>query len=184
MKKPSFLALTLLIGFSSSQINGSESPSGSYASGSYDGYISLAKAVGQLSGFVYLSKKYVELDEKKDMTRSCRYQHGFEKLRFLLFGGLLAASITENWGDNMKRVGLLAGLVGATHAFANNDKVVKSTRRLPFAGAFFTDPEDSNGFEQTSIGAITRYACTYMGLRTMLKLLTADTEYDASNLLV
>ena len=179
MKKPSLLALTLLVGFGSSQINGSESPNGSY-----DGYISLAKAIGQLSGFVYLSKKYVDLDNNKDMTRSCRYQHGFEKWWFLLGGGLLAASITENWVKNMKRVGVIAGLVGATHAFANNDKVVKSTRRLPFAGAFFTDPEDSNGFEQTSVGAIARYASTYMGLRTMLKWLTQGTDYDASDLLI
>ena len=179
MKKQSFLALTLLVGFGSSQLNGSEGSSSSYA-----GYMTLAKAIGQLSGFVYLSKKYVELDEKKDMTRSCRYQHGFEKWWFLLGGGLLAASITENWKDNIIRVGLLAGLVGATHAIANNEKVIKSVRRMPFTGGLFTDPEDSNGFEQTSIGAITRYACTYMSLHTMLKWLTANTDYDASNFLL
>ena len=55
---------------------------------------------------------------------------------------------------------------------------------MPFAGAFFTDPEDSNEFEQTSIGAITRYACTYMTLRKLLQLATEGTDYNVDNLLI
>jgi len=179
VKKRSFLILALLIAFGPNQLNASSDLSSDNISYTY-----LAKAIGQFSGFVYLSKKLVNLDDNKDISRSCRYQHGFEKWWFLLGGGLLAASTTENWGENMKRVTLLAGLVGATHAIANNNGIVKSTRRMPVAGFVFTDPEDCDGFEQASMGTVTRYACTYMGLRTLIQWLTKNTDYDVSGLLI
>jgi len=178
MQKKQCLVLSLLIGLGSLQLHAHDDIHNCY------GYLHIAKAVAQLSTFFYLTKTFTHLDEQKEVTRSCRYKHGFEKWWLFLGGGLLAASFTDDCIDNMKRVGLFAGLVGATHAIANNSKVIRSTRRLPFAGSLLTDPEDEAGFEQTSVGAIARYASTYMALRTLTKWLTEDTECDASQLLV
>jgi len=176
MKRNTLLSLIVLLGFGSNQLTASDNSIG------MTNWVDIAKAVGQLSGFVYLSNEYVKLESKKELTRSCRYKHGFEKLWFLLGGSLLAASITHDWPLNMKRVALLTGLVGATHTFANNNNTVRGLRKVPFAGTLLTDPEDSNGYEQTSLGAITRYACTYMALRSLLLWATKDTHYDLSDI--
>ena len=146
-------------------------------------WLKLGKHLTQACGGFYLSQKLLDLNEKKDIQKSDRYKYGFEKLLTMLGVGLFVSSFENDTTDMLeafKRCALLATLVAGTHTVANNDRLTKQVRKLPLAGAVFTDAEDMHGNEQTSVGTITRYICVYMGLRYALKYATQNTRFSVA----